>query len=138
MIQLPAVPGRRRLVDGMLVAFGGYLGANGRYFVALSVSGTLEATLLVNVVGSFLLGLLVYWGVYRGMSSESIPSRISLLFGTGALSSFTTYSTFALDAATHTGAAIPYIIASYLFGFAAVLGGRRMIEFWQVLTGDAQ
>ncbi|MEF8781152.1 MAG: CrcB family protein [Haloferacaceae archaeon] len=115
------LPDRDRLLDVGVVAVGGFLGANGRYGVALIVPGTLEATLAVNVAGSFLLGVLVYGSVAAG----GIPSRVRLLFGTGVLSSFTTYSTFAIDVATHPESAALYVLVSYGFGFGAVLLGRR-------------
>ena len=124
MGRLLAVGTRRRALDVAVVAAGGYLGANGRYGVSLLVAGTLEATLIVNVVGSFLLGALVYRRVAVGAWS----SRLGLLFGTGFLSSFTTYSTFVLDATTHPGHAIPYVLASYALGFGAVLLARGVIR----------
>lgn len=124
MGHLLAVGSRRRLLDVAIVAVGGYLGANGRYGVSLLVPGTLEATLAVNVLGSFLLGLLVY----RSVGGGGLPSRLRLLFGTGFLSSFTTYSTFALDVTTHAADAIPYVLASYGLGFGAVLLARELIR----------
>ncbi len=103
-----------------LIAVGGVLGANARYLVGLLVTG-LGGTFVANVSGCFLLGVLVYEERYTGLLAEQ--SR--LLFGTGFLSSFTTYSTFALEASLAAPlVGLVYVLASYLAGFLAVLGGR--------------
>lgn len=104
----------------VLIAMGGALGANVRYVVGTVVPG-LGGTFLANVTGCYLLGFLVYEEQYTGVIAE----RSQLLFGTGFLSSFTTYSTFALEtvqAAPVVG--VGYVVASYAVGFTAVLVGR--------------
>jgi CrcB protein len=118
------------------VAIGGFAGANVRYAVDLAVgralTGTVLApiagTLLVNVLGSFALGLLLYETAQR----KSIPERGRLVLGTGFLSSFTTYSTFVVDAVTTAGSlpalAFGYVLGSYLFGIAAVLIARGVVD----------
>ncbi|WP_058367086.1 fluoride efflux transporter FluC [Haloparvum sedimenti] len=111
----------RSASDVGLVALGGFLGATGRYGVDLAVGGV-AGTFAVNVAGAFLLGLFV---------ASVTDRRVRLLFGTGLLSSFTTYSTFAHDAVTlGTAAGAGYVAATYAVGFAAAgaglaLGGRR-------------
>ena len=98
------------------VAAGGFLGAVARYGVDVAVGGSTGAgTLVVNVLGSFALGLLV---------SRATTTRTRLFVGTGALSSFTTYSTFVGDAVALGGPlGAAYVAASYAIGFAAALGG---------------
>lgn len=104
----------------VLVAMGGALGANARYGVGLLVSG-LGGTFVANATGSFLLGFLVYEERFTGLIAE----RSQLLFGTGFLSSYTTYSTFALETVQSSPAtAAGYVAVSYAAGFAAVLAGR--------------
>lgn len=103
-----------------LIAAGGALGANMRYLISLGLSGP-SGTFLANVTGCFLLGFLVYEERY----TELLARQSRLLFGTGFLSSYTTYSTFALEAAL----AMPllglgYIIASYAVGLLGVVAGR--------------
>jgi len=105
-----------------LVALGGFAGANARYGVDLAF-GALPATLAVNVVGSALLGFLLYEEAYLGVFSG--PMRIAV--GTGFLSSLTTYSTFAVQ----TYRAAPLVAAgnvagNYAFGIAGVLLGRHV------------
>ena len=103
----------------LLVAAGGFLGAVARYGVDVAVGDPTGAgTLVVNVVGSFVLGVLV---------SRATTTRTELFVGTGALSSFTTYSTFVSDAVALGGlSGSAYVAASYAVGFAAALAGLRV------------
>jgi fluoride exporter len=78
----------------LLVAFGGSLGALGRYGISEWASKRLSdwlpwGTLIVNVVGSILLGLLLGLAMRGGVER---PTRAAL--GTGFLGAFTTFSTF--------------------------------------------
>ena len=52
-------------------------------------------TLIVNVLGSFAMGLLAGWFAYR----TGIPQHLRLFLTTGILGGFTTFSAFSLDAA---------------------------------------
>ncbi|MFC6990073.1 fluoride efflux transporter FluC [Haloplanus sp. GCM10025708] len=107
-------------IDPLLVAAGGFVGATLRYGVGLAVPGV-TGTLVVNVLGSFALGAVV----------ALMPRhRIQLLVGTGLLSSFTTYSTFAVQTVTlgpelgalNVGANYALGVVAALLGLAA---GRR-------------
>ena len=105
---------RGRVLAVALVAAGGAAGALLRYGVDLAVGGP-AATLLVNVVGSFALGILTV-GV--------LPERVRLFAATGLCSSFTTYSTFVVDTLSLGGvAAVLYVAATYAFGVTAAAGG---------------
>jgi CrcB protein len=106
----------------VLVAMGGALGANVRYVIGLVVPG-LGGTFVANVVGCFLLGFIIYEAQYTALLSN----RSRLVFGTGFLSSLTTYSTFAVETAGVSlalGAA--NVVGNYAAGFAAVLIGRAV------------
>jgi CrcB protein len=104
----------------LLVAMGGALGANVRYLVGTVVPGP-EGTLVANVLGCYLLGVLVYEAKYTGLLAE----QSLLAFGTGFLSSFTTYSTFALETVqAPLLVGVGNVVASYALGIAAVLLGR--------------
>ncbi len=72
-------------MTALLVALGGAVGAVARFGVALRLPGR-RATLLVNVLGSAVLGLLVH------RSSSAVA-----LVGTGFCGAFTTYSAFAVE-----------------------------------------
>lgn len=72
------------------VAIGGFLGAILRFYIAQksneNVAGKIPiGTLFVNLIGSFLLGIIV---------SLSLEKIYILLIGTGFLGAFTTFSTF--------------------------------------------
>lgn len=80
------------------VAIGGALGSVLRYGAGLAVASIWPlhlyiATVLVNIIGSFLIGCAFSWFVIRPDLSEIAP----LLLMTGVLGGFTTFSTFSLD-----------------------------------------
>jgi CrcB protein len=81
------------------------------------------ATLAVNVVGCFALGLVAVWGATR-MSPE-VVSALSV----GFLGAFTTFSAFALEAVTleaadRLGLAFVYVACSVALGLVAAAGGQ--------------
>ncbi len=86
------------LTNFLFVAIGGALGASMRYGVTILLmhflgKGFPYATLLVNVIGSFFMGIL-FSVIEHGMMSD-LPWRS--LLGIGLLGAFTTFSTFSLD-----------------------------------------
>jgi CrcB protein len=115
----------RRLEVVALVAIGGFAGSNLRFLVGGVLPG-LEGTLFVNVVGSFALGVLLYEAIHAGVLAE----QTRVVVGTGFLSSFTTYSTFAVETVTlgPVGGAAN-VTATYGIGvtaaFAGLVVGRR-------------
>ena len=82
----------------LLVFFGGGLGAMCRYFVTTSLAGKLETfplgTFTANIVGSFLMGLVL--GILIGRSSENFR----LFAAVGFLGGFTTFSSFSAETLT--------------------------------------
>jgi CrcB protein len=111
-----------RTLDLLAVIAGGAVGATLRHLVGLAVAGR-GGTLVANVVGSFLLGALLAGAVAGGR----LPGRGRLVLGTGLLSSFTTYSTFAVETATASPSlAVGYVVVTYALGFAGVLAGRAV------------
>jgi CrcB protein len=74
----------------MLVGVGGALGAVLRYAVgeAVRTEGYPTGTLVVNVLGTFVLAALTF----AGASDDAM-----LLLGTGACGAFTTFSSFSVD-----------------------------------------
>ena len=86
-------------------------------------------TVIVNVVGSFAMGLLAGYFAYRA----GVPQHIRLFLTTGILGGFTTFSTFSLDAAVlverHSfGAAAGYMIGSVAAGVAALFFGLAVFR----------
>ncbi|MWV38789.1 CrcB family protein [Natrialba sp. INN-245] len=115
-----------RLETLALIAIGGFAGANLRFF-AVGLFPDVLAVLLVNVLGSFALGFLVYEAQYAGLVDRT--SRI--VFTTGFLSSLTTYSTFAIQTGITAGPAEPLVlvaivVGNYGLGFAGVLASRAL------------
>lgn len=99
----------------LLVAVGGALGAAGRYLLAGWVQGLADTTfprgtLAVNLLGSFLLGLLV--PALPG-SPDAAPLS-AVLLKAGLLGSFTTFSTFAFEAVRLVEEGRPGMAAAYL------------------------
>jgi CrcB protein len=78
------------------------------------------ATLTVNLLGTFLLGLLLE-GLARLGADEGIRRVVRLGAGTGFMGAFTTYSTLAIEANLlagngHTQLAIFYMLTSIIGG----------------------
>ena len=77
-----------------LVAIGGAIGAGLRYLIGTWISYETFpiATITVNLVGSFLLGIIAL-----STSQNFISSDLALFLGTGIIGAFTTMSAFSLD-----------------------------------------
>lgn len=114
------------------IAAGGAVGAVARYFVMIAVAQVMGAafpwgTLAVNIIGSFVLGMLVEAFALVWSVSEGIRAFLMV----GMLGAFTTFSTFSLDVVTlyERGAlmaAALYIIASVVFSVAALFLGLAL------------
>ncbi|WP_420568419.1 fluoride efflux transporter CrcB [Thalassovita sp.] len=109
------------------VALGGALGASGRYLTGVAASrlmglGFPWGTLTVNIVGSFVMGMIV---VVLGHYSAN---RFAPFLMTGVLGGFTTFSAFSLDAVTlwergQVVTAAVYVGASVLLSLGAIILG---------------
>ncbi|MFC4553430.1 fluoride efflux transporter CrcB [Halorussus sp. GCM10023401] len=110
----------------LLVAAGGFAGAVCRHAVALALPGGFPwGTLAANVAGSFALGVVIYETRLVG----HLGREARLVVATGFLSSFTTYSTFAVQTASLSPTlAAANVGANYALGFAAVLAGRSVVR----------
>lgn len=108
----------------VLIGIGGFLGAVFRYQISRWGSNLKSsfpyATLLVNLLGSFLLGLLV--GVEANHNSK-------LMIGVGFLGAFTTFSTFQFEVVQlwkkDKRKSLIYMFTSYIGG--VLLAGLGMI-----------
>jgi CrcB protein len=99
------------------VALGGALGAVLRYLVGLAVAFPM-GTITVNVIGSFIIGLIWVHLAARGLNHWQ-PFLM-----TGVLGGFTTFSAFTLDAlrlveAGRITAAGAYVLASLILSVLA-------------------
>jgi fluoride exporter len=126
-----------RLIPYVLVGLGGCLGANARYVVARGVVAVLDtrfplATFIINVSGSFLLGVL---GAVIAQKVTPQSEAMRLALGVGFLGGFTTFSTFEFETHALLGdgswfLAAVNICASVLVGLFAVRAGIVVARAW--------
>lgn len=111
----------------VLVGLGGAAGSAARAGVVLALpTAPLAATLLVNVVGAGVLGLVV--AALDGAGVSRRRARARLLLGTGFCGGFTTYSAVAVQTAellrgAEPGTAVGYALVTLLLGAVATLLG---------------
>jgi CrcB protein len=113
----------------MAIAIGGALGAVSRYLVIGLVTDWLGkgfpyGTLLVNVIGSFFIGILYVVVVQKMHVSPELKSIMVV----GFLGAFTTFSTFSLEAFNFINEglvlnAITYILSSVILCIISVWAG---------------
>ena len=123
------------MVGGYLAVFvGGGLGAALRHAVnrtSLAYLGPAfpYGTLIVNVIGGLLMGVLAELFLAKGGGSQ----EFRLFLTTGFLGGFTTFSAFSLDAAlmwqrSDYVALASYIVASVLLSIAALFVGMAAVR----------
>jgi fluoride exporter len=112
-----------------LVAVGGGLGTGLRYLITMltpKVAGLPIATFGINVIGAFLLGVLLELLADRSLDT-GWSRRIRLGVGTGGLGGFTTYSALATEAVvlapSNPGLAVAYAVGTVLIGGVASIAG---------------
>lgn len=112
----------------LLVGIGGGAGSVLRYAIGLALAGATfpYATLIVNVVGCFFIGLAM-------ASAERTPllaPDLRLLLVVGFLGGFTTFSAFGYESValfkTNATLAALNVAANIFLGLAAVLAGRSI------------
>ncbi len=118
----------------LMIAFGGAFGAVARYGLSGWVQSLLDTTfpmgtLVVNVVGSFVLGLSLLLFESLAWSAE-----LRTLVSIGFLGAFTTFSTFSYEAVVlleggEWARGGLYMGGSLLLGLAGILGGMALASF---------
>ena len=117
----------------LIVGLGGAAGTVSRYLLGLlplkPQSGFPLITLLINVAGAFLIGLVIAFAV----KNQSVDSSLLLLLKIGFCGGFTTFSTFSLETAElfQNGKyfiALSYIILSVALSIAAVFGAEALVK----------
>ena len=114
------------------VALGGAIGAVLRYLSVTSISRAFGAgfpygTMFVNIVGSFLMGMLAIWLI------EKTDSRYVPFLMTGIMGGFTTFSAYSLDAFKlmdqgRIAAAGIYMGGSVILAIAALFAGMILVK----------
>lgn len=121
----------------LLVAAGGAFGAGMRHLASGAVLRRMGAdwpyaTFSINVLGSFLLGLLAGWLAFKGAEGSS---QLRLLLGTGVLGGFTTFSAYSLETvlliergkiASAAGYALGSVAVGLAFVFLGLMIARRV------------
>jgi len=128
------------LIQVLAVGSGGFLGATCRFLVNSVVIRKVPAfpqaaTLLVNVLGCFLIGIFVAWLENQPTTSNGIKLFVRLFLITGVLGSLTTFSTYgyeiyALFTNRQPTFAIAFLLANLIFGLTAVWLGISLTRLF--------
>jgi len=86
------------MIDPILIGLGGFIGANARYLVSTFVAKNLDpalpwGTLIVNVTGSFVIGVFLVWTTERILTDPAYR----LLIAVGFCGAYTTFSSYAFE-----------------------------------------
>ena len=118
----------------ILVFVGGGLGSalrHGTNLLALRLVGSAYplGTLAINVLGAFVMGVVVEWFALK----TSLPQSARLFITTGILGGFTTFSTYALEVGMlyERGdwlASVLYALGSLVLGMAALFAGLGLVR----------
>lgn len=112
-------------MTALWVGVAGLVGVLTRYALSTPFHGDALPwiTVAINVVGSFLLGILV--------TAHAFSEETRTALGVGFLGGFTTFSTFSVQAvldveAGELGRAVAYVVASVVLGIAAAAVGYAL------------
>jgi len=118
----------------MMIALGGALGALGRHgmnvaTVKLFGTGLPYGTFIVNVIGSFMMGI----AIAKFAETQALNQNMKALYTTGFLGAFTTFSTFSLDVVTlwnrgETFYALTYMLGSVCLSICALAAGVWLMK----------
>lgn len=124
------------LPPALVVFLGAGLGGVVRHFINMAVpkflgTGFPFATFLINVSGSFLMGIMVGYLAFK--DGEFWNQTMRLFLTTGILGGYTTFSTFSLDffLLMERGAyssALAYVVGSVALAFIAVFVGIAVMR----------
>lgn len=118
----------------LAVAAGGALGAVVRYLVAIGSARAFGTdfpwgTLIINVTGSFLIGLFAALFATRW----NLPQAARIFLTVGICGGYTTFSTFSLDAwylieRGQTWASAVYMMASVALSLGALIAAMQLVR----------
>src|SRR5512135_2136278 len=121
---------------GYLIVFlGGGIGAAMRHGINLAAARLLGTafpygTLLINITGSFVMGLVAAYFAFKGDASQ----HWRLFLTTGILGGYTTFSAFSLDAALlyergALGLAAVYVLGSVGLSLAGLFAALALVRY---------
>ena len=115
-----------------LIGLAGALGALARHGTNTATKyyfgeGFPLGTLIVNVIGCFVLGLIAHLG------QQQMPEHLKLILGVGLMGALTTFSTFGVDTVTkfndgEIGLAFLNVFLNLALGFGAVWAGMTLAK----------
>ena len=121
-------------MDFLWVGLGGLSGAIARHALGMIIIERLGSvfpwhTLIINVTGSFAIGVILTVLLDRGMPD----SAIRLLVVVGFLGGYTTFSSYTFEAIALIqrgawAAALGYLLGSNMLGLLATLGGIVLVR----------
>jgi fluoride exporter len=129
------------IIELMLIAIGAVAGAFLRYRITSSpllILDTLPINiLLVNVIGSFILGVFSVLAV-----AWNLDSKYTLLVAVGFCGSLTTMSSFAMETVRFLderffGRMAINLIVNVSFSIGAIIAGRQLINAIIILRGGS-
>lgn len=121
------------MFDCIIVGIGGFIGAVIRYLIGLiplkDGSAFPIRTFLINVFGSFIIGIIAALAV----KNNSFNPRVILFIKVGICGGFTTFSSFALETSNlmesgNISTALLYAILSIMVGLIAVFAGQEIVR----------
>jgi len=105
----------------LIIGVGSFIGGFSRYLLSLLIQAKTASpfplhTLMINIIGCFLIGI-----VFGFFDKGQISEEWKLFLATGILGGFTTFSAFSIETLTlfregYTGYALVYIFASVFLG----------------------
>lgn len=123
-----------------LIMLGGALGSAARYAMVLLVDARTGVafpwgTVLVNILGSFVIGLFV--GLLEPLGPVSVPLHFRLFVTIGIMGGFTTFSSFSLQTISllHEGKVLPAagnVLVSVTLCLLATAGGMALARLFAV------
>ncbi|MBR6539891.1 MAG: fluoride efflux transporter CrcB [Bacteroides sp.] len=118
----------------LIVGCGSFVGGALRYLISMLMKNECASsfpvgTLVVNILGCFLIGII--YGLFVRYSTTS--HMLCLLLTTGFCGGFTTFSTFANESlqmlqAGNVGGFVGYVAASLVLGILLVLFGYYLVK----------
>lgn len=118
----------------LFVGLGGFVGSVLRYLVGFIPTGAVAAfpikTLVINIVGSFVIGLVCALASKLG---TTMNPQLLLFLKVGLCGGFTTFSTFALESnsliqAGNAPLAVLYAVLSVTLSIAAVFAAQALVK----------
>ncbi|WP_297426144.1 fluoride efflux transporter CrcB [Clostridium sp.] len=113
------------------VGIGGFIGAATRYMVTLQSAKFINSnipmgTLIVNVVGGFLIGIIMELSI----STDFVPPNLRLFLTTGIMGGLTTFSTFSYETVNLIGDGKYFLgIVNILLNVFLSIGGVALARF---------